>query len=51
MQAYHSRNRLQAMGMYINKRNNDYREIMTHEYVDKTLLLSFINAIINAENR
>ena len=51
MQAYHSRNRLKPMGMYINKGNNDFRDIVAHEYVDKTSLIPLINAMLNSENR
>ena len=51
MQAYHSRNRLKPMGMYINKGNNDFRDIVAHEYVDKSSLIPLINAMLNSENR
>ena len=27
------------MGMYINKGNNDFRDIVAHEYVDKSSLI------------
>ena len=39
------------MGMYINKGNNDFRDIVAHEYVDKTSLIPLINAMLNSENR
>ena len=37
--------------MYINKGNNDFRDIVTHEYVDKSSLIPLINAMLNSENR
>ena len=51
MQAYLSCNRLKPMGMYINKGNNDFRDIVAHEYVDKTSLIPLINAMLNSESR
>ena len=39
------------MGMYINKGNNDFRDIVAYEYVDKTSLIPLINAMLNSENR
>ena len=39
------------MGMYINKGNNDFRDIVAHEYVDKSSLIPLINAMLNSENR
>ena len=39
------------MGTYINKGNNAFRDIVTHEYVDKTSLIPLINATLNSENR
>ena len=51
MQAYHSRNSRKPMGIYINKGNNDFRDIVTHEYVDKSSLIPLINAMLNSENR
>ena len=39
------------MGMYINKGNNDFRDIVAHEYVDKSSLIPHINAMLNSENR
>ena len=39
------------MGTYINKGNNAFRDIVTHEYVDKTSLIPFINATLNSERR
>ena len=50
MQAYHSCNSRKPMGMYINKGNNDFRDIVTHEYVDKSSLIPLINAMLNSEN-
>ena len=38
------------MGMYINKGNNDFRDIVAHEYVDKSSLIPLINAMLNSEN-
>ncbi|MDY4551152.1 MAG: AAA family ATPase, partial [Parabacteroides sp.] len=35
----------------INKGNNAFRDIVTHEYVDKTSLIPLINATLNSENR
>ena len=40
-----------AMGAYINKGNKAFRDIVTHEYVDKTSLIPFINATLNSERR
>ena len=39
------------MGTYINKGNKAFRDIVTHEYVDKTSLIPFINATLNSERR
>ncbi|MDD7225497.1 MAG: AAA family ATPase, partial [Prevotella sp.] len=39
------------MGTYINKGNNAFRDIVSHEYVDKTSLIPLINANLNSENR
>ena len=39
------------MGIYINKGNNAFRDIVTHEYVDKTSLIPLVNATLNSENR
>ena len=39
------------MGTYINKGNCEFRDIVTHEYVDKTSLIPFINATVNSEIR
>ena len=39
------------MGTYINKGNNAFRDIVTHEYVDKTSLIPLVNATLNSENR
>ena len=51
MWAYHSCNRLETMGTYINKGNNAFRDIVAHEYVDKTSLIPLINATLNSESR
>ena len=48
--AYLSCNSRKPMGMYINKGNNDFRDIVTHEYVDKSSLIPLINAMLNSEN-
>ena len=42
---------IKAMGTYINKGNNAFRDIVTHEYVDKTSLIPLINATLNSERR
>ena len=39
------------MGTYINKGNSEFRDIVTHEYVDKTSLIPLINATPNSELR
>ena len=39
------------MGTYINRGNGEFRDIVTHEYVDKTSLIPLINATLNSENR
>ena len=39
------------MGTYINKGNSDFRDIVTHEYVDKSQLIPLINATLNSESR
>ena len=39
------------MGIYINKGNSDFRDIVAHEYVDKTSLIPRINAMLNSESR
>ena len=39
------------MGTYINRGNNAFRDIITHEYVDKSLLIPFVNATLNSESR
>ena len=39
------------MGTYINKGNNSFRDIVSHEYVDKTALIPKINATLNSESR
>ena len=51
MWAYLSCNRHKAMGTYINKGNNAFRDIVSHEYVDKTSLIPLINATLNSERR
>ena len=39
------------MGIYINKGNAEFRDIVTHEYVDKTCLIPIVNATLNSEKR
>ena len=39
------------MGIYINKGNSDFRDIVAHEYVDKSSLIPHINAMLNSESR
>ena len=39
------------MGTYINKGNKAFRDIVSHEYVDKTSLIPLINANLNSESR
>ena len=39
------------MGTYINRGNGEFRDIVSHEYVDKTSLIPLINATLNSENR
>ena len=39
------------MGTYINRGNIEFRDIVTHEYVDKTSLIPLVNATLNSENR
>lgn len=40
-----------TMGTYINKGNSAFRDIVTHEYVDKSALIPKINATLNSERR
>ena len=40
-----------VMGIYINKGNNAFRNIVRQEYVDKTSLIPLINATIDTESR
>ena len=40
-----------TMGTYINRGNSEFRDIVTHEYVDKTSLIPLINATLNSERR
>ena len=49
--AYHSCNSHKNMGTYINKGNKAFRDIVSHEYVDKTSLIPLINANLNSESR
>ena len=49
--AYHSCNSQKNMGTYINKGNKAFRDIVSHEYVDKTSLIPLINARLNSESR
>ena len=51
MRANHSCIMLESMGTYINKGNNAFRDIVSHEYIDKTSLIPLINATLNSENR
>ena len=39
------------MGIYINKGNNAFRDIVNGEYVDKTSLITFVNMTLNTEFR
>ena len=39
------------MGTYINRGNIEFRDIVTHEYVDKTSLIPLVNATLNSESR
>ena len=39
------------MGTYINRGNSEFRDIVAHEYIDKTSLVPLINATLNSENR
>lgn len=40
-----------SMGTYINRGNSEFRDIVTHEYVDKSALIPKINATLNSERR
>ena len=51
LRAYHSCMKLESMGIYINKGNSDFRDIVTHEYVDKSSMIPLINATLNSESR
>ena len=35
------------MGTYINRGNSEFRDIVAHEYVDKSSLIPLINATLN----
>ena len=39
------------MGTYINRGNIEFRDIVSHEYVDKTSLIPLVNANLNSESR
>ena len=39
------------MGIYINRGNAEFRDIVNHEYVDKSSLIPLVNATLNSENR
>ena len=39
------------MGIYINRGNREFRDIVTHEYVDKSSLIPIVNATLNSERR
>ena len=51
MWVYHSCNSQKTMGTYINRGNIEFRDIVSHEYVDKTSLIPLINANLNSESR
>ena len=51
MRAYHSCMILDTMGIYINKGNSDFRDIVAHEYVDKSSMIPLVNATLNSESR
>ena len=40
-----------TMGIYINRGNSEFGDIISHEYVDKTSLIPLINATLNSESR
>lgn len=42
---------LKSMGIYINRGNSEFRDIVAHEYVDKTSLIPIVNATLNSEKR
>ena len=42
---------LKTMGIYINRGNREFRDIVAHEYVDKSSLIPIVNATLNSENR
>ena len=39
------------MGIYISRGNREFRDIVTHDYVDKTCLIPIVNATLNSEKR
>ena len=39
------------MGIYISRGNIEFRDIVTHDYVDKTCLIPIVNATLNSEKR
>ena len=39
------------MGTYINRGNIEFCDIVSHEYIDKSGLIPFINATLNTEQR
>ena len=39
------------MGTFINRGNIEFRDIVSHEYVDKTSLIPLINARLNSESQ
>ena len=39
------------MGTYINRGNSEFRDIVSHEYVDKSALIPLVNATLNSESR
>ena len=40
-----------TMGTYVNKGNSEFRDIISHEYVDKSSLIPLVNATLNSESR
>ena len=39
------------MGTYINRGNSEFRDIVSHEYVDKSALIPLVNSTLNSESR
>ena len=40
-----------TLWVYINRGNREFRDIVAHEYVDKSSLIPIVNATLNSENR